>query len=535
MYAPSNNSGFTFNVQHSAQSLFGQQSSTDAMTGNSNEGTRFVHYTPTCEAINGSCVVSSISAMDSYRNKSHEELRLEDYKQPRIEGLNPATDFHEVPKHPCFGFSVPAWAPNRSYVFENKSSNPSQSHTGRCQPGSSIFQWKPSAPSNFEPVHSSGNVFKTVHSAPSSFGQQGSTLPTFGEDAMTGNSNEGTRFVHYTPTCEAINGSRVVTSISAMDSYRNKSHEELRLEDYEQQRIDGPNLATDFHEVPKHPCFGFSVPAWAPNMSYVFENKSSNPSQSYTSLCQPSSSIFQWKPSAPSNFALVHSSGNVFETDWFQPKTSAAKTNAIPPKIPVTRRPYTGAHGGRSSNSTTFEFAVPTNDAPSASTTPSTTSSSGWRSPQGSWLERDDPSLENHLSSMPVGLGHIVHALGVNPWAKNGDFQVGEILLCEDASSDDDIASLAEFAVEQHNAIAKDNKVKLIKVKAACLEAVEGGRYHIVLEASKADPSLTTRFYAAVLRKKTDRLIPLIVLERWLPGPVSRLFNDSYHVLDDRV
>lgn len=65
---------------------------------------------------------------------------------------------------------------------------------------------------------------------------------------------------------------------------------------------------------------------------------------------------------------------------------------------------------------------------------------------------------------VPKGLEVIVDKLGYNPWserkdlysANKHDLEVeGGILPCEEANKDDDIVALAEFAIEQHNAIHK--------------------------------------------------------------------------------
>jgi nuclear pore complex protein Nup98-Nup96 len=62
-----------------------------------------------------------------------------------------------------------------------------------------------------------------------------STTPTFGStgfgQSLFRSQREGSRVAVYTPTTEADSGK--LESVSAMLVYRDKSHEELRWEDYQ--------------------------------------------------------------------------------------------------------------------------------------------------------------------------------------------------------------------------------------------------------------------------------------------------------------
>ncbi|KAH0921193.1 hypothetical protein HID58_021211 [Brassica napus] len=88
-------------------------------------------------------------------------------------------------------------------------------------------------------------------STPSPFGAQGgqASTPTFGssgfgQSPFGGQQQAGSRAVPYAPTVEAETGSGApagkLESISAMPAYKEKSHEELRWEDYQRGDKGGP-------------------------------------------------------------------------------------------------------------------------------------------------------------------------------------------------------------------------------------------------------------------------------------------------------
>ncbi|KAL9227567.1 hypothetical protein vseg_003244 [Gypsophila vaccaria] len=489
-----------------------------AMTGNSNEGTRLAPYGSTCLAEHETGTLISISAMNAYHNKCHEELRSEDYKQQRIGGPNPPTGSLGVSKHwpnpfqsnsSSFTFRPTALAPTLSSEHVNKSTSPFQTS------GSNI-QSQNCAPFNFAPIHSMENVpessgwYPPQASVTQTNAAPGSTAPQTSNANKTSNVN--------------VNPAAPQTSIANETSNVNVNPATPQTSVANETSNVNANGQTSSSEA----LFGASfIPAFVncliPAFGALGLNGRSSGAQTLTS--ELGTTIF-----VPTAVALIPQHPLV-SAPAAAPPMPPSDIQSIPRMIPVTGWPFTGVLGGQSSNSSTFAPAPPTSVAPSASTFPYTTSSGSWFtvdgakcSPQYSTVGRVDPSLGSS-TSIPKGLELIVQTLGANPWADNDhldDFQVRKILPCDDASYDADIVSLAEFAVEQHNAMDKDNKVKLLKVNAACLEAVDGGRYHIVLEASKG-PSLATRVYAAVLRKKTDRPTHLTVLERWLPGLVFGL------------
>ncbi|KAL0794592.1 hypothetical protein Bca101_065969 [Brassica carinata] len=88
-------------------------------------------------------------------------------------------------------------------------------------------------------------------STPSPFGAQGAQASTptfgssgFGQSPFGGQQQGGSRAVPYAPTVEAETGSGApagkLESISAMQAYKDKSHEELRWEDYQRGDKGGP-------------------------------------------------------------------------------------------------------------------------------------------------------------------------------------------------------------------------------------------------------------------------------------------------------
>ncbi|KAH9602776.1 hypothetical protein KSS87_023063, partial [Heliosperma pusillum] len=445
-----------------------------AIVDKSCEGTRWAPYqqTPAEEDVSsfhGSYGgrFTSISAMNCYCNKSHEELRLEDYKQIR---------------------------------------NGASSMTPTLQPSSAF-----------------------------PFGGGGL--------AIVDNSCGGTRRAPYrqTPAEEDVSsfhggsyGGRF-TSISAMNCYCNKSHEELRSEDYKQIRngdsssscSSDKNRTTPAHTSPVQTSVAQTpapAPAATPTTTTTISNQTSN---EIKYGIEDHISFIQAFKNGKLTFEASGSNGEPLNSELGTPVLGfpilIPTTLAFIPQQPQVSDPTSAgpllqtetlSSPRNSAFANLSTFAVTSHVSPSAAPTNAAPSVSASPAPQRS-------------SSIPKALEIIVEHLGFNPWEGKNDLlqdsQAGHIILCEDASDDPDILSLAEFAVEQHNAMEQfsyqtDGKVELQKVKAACLEAVDGGRYHIVLEAKKAASSLVCgkHFYASVLRKNTDRPTPLIVLERWL-------------------
>ncbi|KAM7525984.1 hypothetical protein LguiA_015886 [Lonicera macranthoides] len=126
----------------------------------------------------------------------------------------------------------------------------------------------------------------------SPFGSQPATTPTFGSSGFGqntfGGQRGGSRVASYTPTPEVDSGSGTqpagkLESISAMPVYKDKSHEELRWEDYQSGDKGGPNPA------------GQSTGA----VGFGASNTQSNPFATSSTFGQSSANPFS--SSAPSN------------------------------------------------------------------------------------------------------------------------------------------------------------------------------------------------------------------------------------------
>ncbi|XP_074316118.1 uncharacterized protein LOC141652507 isoform X2 [Silene latifolia] len=645
-------------------SIFRPAGGGPATADNSCGGTR-TPYQPTPDEENlpswnnASRVLTSISAMNCYCNKSHEELRLEDYKQTRNRAGNNTSPFVQSssPSYPRFGEGATTVSPfcssanaascasfgctSSSPFFANQSSGPFGTPVGAatvspfgsstnaascaafgCTSSSPFFANQSSGPfgtavaTNADPFGQSSSRFtgfvdrtnaSTSGQTSSSFGGFGVALPATialpatapfttpastlqpsifrpggGGPATADNSCGGTRAPYQPTPAEEDhpswnNHNLVLNSISAMNCYCNKSHEELRLEDYKQTRNGGLFSAS---HVP-----GVSNPlsshvSWLPPpcepLASTFNRSSENPIQ----RTDPSSSLDSDKdrttpvqtspvqtsvaqtlpaPTPTTTTTMSNQTINVNLNDTTLSITVSGGASFIPitlafiPQYPQVSNPTTAlpllhpeitlsnpcmlllnptssasttnpANAHLSTIAETTSHVSPsagvlgeqiTNPSPSAPPAPTNAAPSG----SASSFKLNLPATQ-HSSSIPKGLEIIVEQLGFNPWEGKShlqDSKDGQILLCEDASDDADIFSLAEFAVEQHNAMEQDRKVELLKVTAACLETVDGGRYHIVLEAKMGKAASSgVCVYAVVLRKKTDRPTPLIVLERWL-------------------
>ncbi|KAJ0235870.1 Nuclear pore complex protein NUP98A [Hirschfeldia incana] len=129
-------------------------------------------------------------------------------------------------------------------------------------------------------------------SAPSPFGAQGAQASTptfgssgFGQSPFGGQQQGGSRAVPYAPTVEADTASGTpagkLESISAMPAYKDKSHEELRWEDYQRGDKGGPRPAG---QSPGNT--GFGVSAAQPNPfapSPAFGQTPANPTNPFAS------------------------------------------------------------------------------------------------------------------------------------------------------------------------------------------------------------------------------------------------------------
>ncbi|KAF8108064.1 hypothetical protein N665_0115s0073 [Sinapis alba] len=129
-------------------------------------------------------------------------------------------------------------------------------------------------------------------STPSPFGAQGAQASTptfgssgFGQSPFGGQQQGGSRAVPYAPTVEADTSSGTpagkLESISAMQAYKDKSHEELRWEDYQRGDKGGPRPAG---QSPGNT--GFGVSAAQPNPfapSPAFGQTPANPTNPFSS------------------------------------------------------------------------------------------------------------------------------------------------------------------------------------------------------------------------------------------------------------
>ncbi|KAL3620728.1 hypothetical protein CASFOL_035640 [Castilleja foliolosa] len=238
-------------------------------------GSRLSPYSATCVPAECTERFQSISAMPVYETKSHEELRLEDYELlsnkescPGIKGssntcFGPITE-PAPSSQPSFGFptssgtrtlfGVPnttgidfkstlgfgfnssnsATASANSSVFDVP--NPSAFATGFTTGTSHAF---PSTTPGFgiNSTNTSGFVFNSTSTSGNN--------NIFGIESFTGSPGatklkptNGSRLSPYSATCvpAEVNVTECIgkfQSISAMPVYQTKSHEELRLEDYE--------------------------------------------------------------------------------------------------------------------------------------------------------------------------------------------------------------------------------------------------------------------------------------------------------------
>ncbi|KAL5701257.1 hypothetical protein ACHQM5_026613 [Ranunculus cassubicifolius] len=232
-------------------------------------------------------------------------------------GANTTPAFGSSPS-PLFGASTSAFNFNSSPAF-------GQSNSAF---GSTPFGTTPTSPSPFG-------------AQSSSFGSQATTpafgSPTFGQSGFGGQQG-GSRVVSYSPTVEADGGNNSqqagkLESISAMPAYKEKSHEELRWEDYQKGDKGGPNPAG------QPAAGGFGTPTSQPNPfggGSTFGQSTSNPFSS----------------TAPSNPFGANTSA--FGTQTSNPFGGTATPSLSTP----TSNPF-------GSTSTPNPFGAPTSSAPS--------------------------------------------------------------------------------------------------------------------------------------------------------------------------
>ncbi|CAJ2628371.1 unnamed protein product [Trifolium pratense] len=287
-------------------------------------GSRVSSYSATTQPDGGSSETlrkfESISTMSIYNDKSHEELRWEDYQLGDKGGPLASTPQSTG----MAGFKSYTTQKNAfsRLVFAQSSANPFSSTTPNSNnpfaPKTSTFSsgFGTSAPafgsSAFD--SSSTSAFGTSSSLASgsssipAFGGQSSVFgPQIHTQAFVGQRG-GSRVASYSATTETEFGPgqpRKLESISAMPSYKDKSHDELRWEDYllgtkafgqssshpfgSSQSVFGqqnnssvfgatqtlPPFSSNTTSASSSPAFNSSMPASGPSSTPAFGNSSS--------------------------------------------------------------------------------------------------------------------------------------------------------------------------------------------------------------------------------------------------------------------
>ncbi|KAI3946919.1 hypothetical protein MKW98_003482 [Papaver atlanticum] len=248
-----------------------------------------------------------------------------------------------------------------------------------------------STPSVFGAQSSS---FGTQSTTPSTFGSPGS----FGQPGFSGGQQQrgGSRVVAYAPTVEAdqsgVQSSGKLESISAMPVYKEKSHEELRWEDYQLGDKGGPNPAgqqssiggfgttttpqpNPFGSTPTNPFtsttaanpFGQKTSSFPSTPSFGTSGfNTSTPSNPFATGSSPSTTSVFGQPSTPSFFGTTPNSTPSNTTSLFNQTPGTTNTFGTGLSIGTTPAfPQTNNLFGTSSStfapSTTSSFSQPTN------------------------------------------------------------------------------------------------------------------------------------------------------------------------------
>ncbi|KMT10311.1 hypothetical protein BVRB_5g120620 isoform B [Beta vulgaris subsp. vulgaris] len=441
-------------------------------------------YNPTYEICDNTIVgqkpgkLMSISSMKVYNNKSHEELRSEKYQQQR----NKAQPFGTISSN-CQS----AW-PQASIRSNISSVQPSQRNPG------SLYSVQPSQSNPQNPF--------SIFGANTTRETQGTTVGTSTVDANT------TGAIQYTMvgTSAVDANARATQGITiGTNAFGNYNNQPLAVFGY-------PAFVTLTHPTAAtfagnhYGLFGSAVPVLGTQASPIT-----------VPFGVPTTGAYSIAPvsfGGPSTSFVSHSGANgANEPNSLNGDHLTAPVSIASPNVESFAGPSTSFVGLNFAKQSTIN------------------SVGGSHGDKNTCCNKPKVKEEaDDCCRVPKGLEVIVDKLGYNPWserkdicsANKHDLEVeGGILPCEEANNDEDIVALAEFAVEQHNAIHKDETVYFMNVVVACLEAVGHGRYHIVLNAVStkcADFANQRRHYAVVLRKSTPRLNHMTVLEKWLPG-----------------
>ncbi|WCJ26685.1 Nuclear pore complex protein NUP98A [Euphorbia peplus] len=232
---------------------------------------------------------------------------------------------------PGFGATGSSFGTSTTSGFGVTSSTPAFGSTSAFGPQSTPSFNFGSSPSFGQSASTFGNTQFTAAPSPftaqsSPFGGQATTPtfssnPGFGQPGFAGNRG-GSRVVAYSPTAETDSSGGQpgkLESISAMPTYKDKSHEELRWEDYQLGDKGGP--------PPSVQSSNFSVSS-APS------NLFSTPITSLPSSAANSSNPFATKPITPGfNQSIFNTpSPNLFQsTSTFGPTSSSAFTQNTAP------------------------------------------------------------------------------------------------------------------------------------------------------------------------------------------------------------
>jgi len=309
---------------------------------------------------------------------------------------------------PAFGASsTPAFGASSTPAF-GASSNPSFGFGSNTTFGQSA----PAFGAASTPAFGSSTTFG---STPSPFGQSSafgtqSTTPTFGSPGFGqtsfGGQRGGSRVAPYTSTNETdtVTGQAPgkLVSISAMQQYKDKSHEELRWEDYQLGDKGGPNPASQqpaggsiFSQPGQSnpfgqttPAFGQTTPAFGQTAAFG-QSSAANPFSASSS-----SSPFGNKPPGFGGSTFASSSGSAFNSPFGATSSST---------------PFGTASSAPSlfGSSTTSAFGGPSSSTPfGASSTPAFGSSPFGQPSQPASLFSSTPSLGSAPafgSSTPFG------------------------------------------------------------------------------------------------------------------------------------
>ena len=185
----------------------------------------------------------------------------------------------------------------------------------------------------------------------SPFGAQSTTFgntSAFGQSAFGGQQRGGSRVVAYAATPEPDGGTGTsaagkLESISAMPAYKEKSHEELRWEDYQLGDKGGPAPAGGS---------GFGVSTSQPN---PLNSAPTFPQASSPFNATTSSNLFAPKTSSFTNTGFTTTSPP-FSSSSFGISTS---TSPFTPSQPSTVFPQTSSPSLFSSSSSAFSFSAP--------------------------------------------------------------------------------------------------------------------------------------------------------------------------------